>query len=170
MEIALLLAGLILGVLVTFAVVWVRDRVQRAALLRHERRELYARALGLHDATYGLVDFLVTWPRRVNQTAQPVPGERPTTRAASIVNNASVELDAAIRRSQDAIALIQLIGSAAVVQRAKDMQTAQEKAVLALRVDTPARLDHNWSVVGPAWRTARQKFAETARHEVGVDQ
>jgi hypothetical protein len=165
-EVAWLLAGVILGAIVAVGAVLVRDRIQRRALVRRERLEMYARALGLHDASYRLVDFLITWPRRANQTAQPVPGEQPTTRAAAIVNNASVELDSTLRDSRDVIARIQLVGGTSVIERAKDMQTSLEMAVLALRVDSPARLESNWSVVRQAWREAREQFAEAARDEL----
>jgi hypothetical protein len=169
LEIFWLLAGMPIGLAISLATIWLRDHQLRGRASSENRRQLYARALANDQAAYDLVDFLITWPRRQNQSALPTPGERPSTRAAAIVNNASVELDAAVRRSRDMAAEIELIGSSGIVPLAVELRDTLDDAVTALRVDSPAKLDSRWAMIGPNWQSARQRFTEAARTEVGGD-
>ncbi|CAN5479557.1 hypothetical protein BH23CHL10_BH23CHL10_10650 [soil metagenome] len=166
MEVGWVLLGLLLGVASTLGAILLRDRQLRRAKGLQARRELYARSLALNDAAYTLVEFLITWPRRVSHDAMPVPGERPTTRAAAIVNNTSVELEATVRRSREVASQIRLAGSSKVIPLAMSMHEALEEAVLALRVESSAKLDRRWANIGPSWRSAREAFADAARSEV----
>lgn len=169
LEIFWLLAGMAIGLALSLATIWLRDRQVHGRARIDQRRQLYARALANDQAAYDLVDFLITWPRRQSQTALPTPGERPSTRAAAIVNNASVELDAAVRRSRDMAAEIEMIGSSGIIPLAIALRETLDDAVTALRVDSPAKLDSRWAMIGPNWQSARQRFTDMARKELGGD-
>jgi len=64
---------------------------------------------------------------------------------------------------------IELIGSSGIVPLAVELRDTLDDAVTALRVDSPAKLDSRWAMIGPNWQSARQRFTEAARTEVGGD-
>lgn len=166
MEALWLAAGLVIGSVLTHLAISLTERRGRERSQTEERRLLYARTLATYDSAYRLIDFFISWPRRTSRGGSTTSSERPTGKTGAILSDASSELDAVTRRSRELAAELRLAGGTEVVPFAVALHDALEEAVLALRVDTPAKLERRWSVVGPNWRSAREAFAQAARDEV----
>lgn len=161
--------GLALGWAASHLTGLLSQRRSRQRALRDDRRALYARSLAANDVAYGLVGLLVDWPRRSSIKGEPpAPGERAPRRSANVVNSASAELEDTVRRSRDLAAELMLIGGTEAAQASRSLHTALEEAVLALKVDTPAKLERRWNVLAPEWRSAREAFVLAARNDLGL--
>lgn len=155
--------GVVVGAALTQLTVILAERRQRRQATDEYHRSLYARTLATYDTAYRLVDFLITWPRTHREASG---GERTSARTGATLSEASAELSSLTRRSRELVSELRLAGRADVVPYAVALHDAMEEASMALRVDTPAKLERRWSVVAPNWRSAREGFAEAARQAV----
>lgn len=127
---------------------------------------LYARCLAAYDTAYRLIDLLVSWPRREAPDEARATNQRTTRRTAGVVNVASVELDTVVRRSRELVAELRLAASSDVLNVAVSLHESLEEIVMALKIESPAKLERRWSVISPSWRSARDSLAQAARDSI----
>ena len=158
-----LVAGLALGWAMTLATVWVTERRRKRRETVEDERRLYARALAAYDTAYRLIDLLVNWPRRETPDASRPANQRATMRSAGMINVATLELDTVVRRSRELVAELRLAGRADVVDVALSLHESLEEIMIALKVETPTKLERRWGVIAPSWRSAREALTQAAR-------
>jgi hypothetical protein len=152
----LLAVGIVLGWTLAqlgLSVQSVRDRRLKWV---QEKRQLYARALGLSDLCYQLAGSLV----RYEEFGSGATGKR-------TLEYASRELDATLKSGRMLFSEIRLVAPSEVIEAAEPLHRSAEEAFLVITMTSSVGgYRGRWPQLDVRWRAAREEFVEAARADL----